>query len=638
MSRLSSLVVAGSVLALAATVSAQNVPSAFTIDTVVSSGVQAPMDVGFLPDGRMLIANRSGGVSVFANGSLATVGTVPSVESGGERGLLSVEADPDFATNGYLYVYYSSNQDAFMHLDRFTCTGDLTNPASTNVAFSSASRRVILSTLPDSAFNHNGGSCRFGPDGMLYLTVGDDANACTAQQTTSKRGCLLRMDVAQLGPQASSVEPLPSAIDPGDNPASASAGFDQLVIAYGLRNPFRMEVDQVTGNCYIGDVGQVSSEEYSEYVYNVGALAQVNFGWPWKEGFGNQGSCGGSQPSGLVDPIAAVTSGSWNSVMGGPRYRNQGGPYDFGAAYEGNCFFHDFFSGELRRIEFNGTSWVPAPSVPGQTGANWGTGFTAVTTMRQGPDGALYFCKNNSTSPSSGGEIGRIRALGPVNTVIVSSGDGQVVTVGEQFPQPIVAQVLDPQGQPLPGATVNFSVTGSHVLSTTNPVIADGSGFASTTVTASASQGGSLTVTASTPGSPFDAQFSLFARKLTATGVPGPQTTLLVLSVINQTTAAPPQVPYVVFMSYPGSPVLPTPIGDICTDPGYALTVVIEDATGVFGGASFSGTGAIGTPSKSWIYQGVPSYLLAGQLMSFQAIGLDPVSGWFRTNCELEQF
>src|SRR5688572_6643147 len=98
---------------------AQTVPTGFVIDTVIPSGLSAPLDFCFLPDGRVLIANRAGAVSVYAGGSAVTVGTVPSVESGGERGLLSICADPSFPTNGYIYVYYSSTADAFMHLDRF---------------------------------------------------------------------------------------------------------------------------------------------------------------------------------------------------------------------------------------------------------------------------------------------------------------------------------------------------------------------------------------------------------------------------------------------------------------------------------------------------------------------------------------
>ena len=120
--------------------------------------------------------------------------------------------------------------------------------------------------------------------------------------------------------------------------------------------------------------------------------------------------------------------------------------------------------------------------------------------------------------------------------------------------------------------------------------------------------------------------------------MPGPVTTFLVLSLTNTTTAQPPTIPYVLLMSFPGSPTLPTPIGDICTDPGYALTVILENAFAGSGNISFSGSGAFGNPGKVWLFQNVPSFLLAGQLMSFQAVGFDPVTGLFATNCELEQF
>lgn len=634
----SATLLAAAGLALAPTGTSQNVPTNFVIDTIVSSGLNAPMDFSFLADERVLVANRAGPVSIYAGTNAVTIGTVPSVQSGGERGLLSIEPDPNFATNGYIYVYFSSSQTSAMHLERYTCTGDLSNPASTNVSFSAASRRVILNTLPDVAFNHNGGTCRFGPDGMLYLTVGDDANACTAQNQNSKSGCLLRMDVSGLGTGSGTSEPSYNSIDPGNNPNSASNSFNQLVVAYGLRNPFRMDIDQMTGNVYIGDVGLSTAEEYSEYVFNAASVTLVNFGWPWREGLSpGPTGCGGSQPGGLTDPIAAVTSGSWNSVMGGPRYRNQGQPFDLGANYEGDCFFSDFYSGELRRIKFNGTSWAPAPSVPGQSGANWGTGFNSATSMRVGPDGGLWFCQNTSQSPSTGGSLERIRSLGPTNSVTAISGGDQIGPAGEAYSQPLVVQVLDTSGQPLPGGTVNFSVTGGHTLSTTNPVIADASGFAQTSVTASTITGGAFTVTGSTPGSQTNAGFPMFSRKMNVTGIVG-ASTLLVLSVVNQTDAVPAQIPYIVFMSFPGSPTLPTSIGPICTDPTYALTVALEDGVGSFGGISFSGTGAIGTPSKSWVYQGIPNFLLTGFNMSFQTVGYDPLTGWFRTNCELEQF
>src|SRR5262245_47640906 len=126
----SSLVTSALVLSLATPVLAQTVPTGFVIDTIVSAGLATPNDCCFLPDGRALIANSGGGVSIYAGTTAVAIGTVPSVESGGERGLLSIAADPAFPLNGYIYVYYSSTADAFMHLDRFTCTGDLANPTS----------------------------------------------------------------------------------------------------------------------------------------------------------------------------------------------------------------------------------------------------------------------------------------------------------------------------------------------------------------------------------------------------------------------------------------------------------------------------------------------------------------------------
>jgi glucose/arabinose dehydrogenase len=625
------------VLAAAAHAVAQSVPTGFTVDTLVSSGLQAGHDFCFLPDGRVLIANRGGAVMVYAGGAPVTIGTVPTVETGSERGLLGITADPAFASNGHIYVWYSSTADAFLHLDRFTCTGDLANASSTLLSFASTSRRVILASIPDNAFNHNGGSPRFGPDGMLYQSIGDDANACTAQSNTSSLGCVMRMNVSGLAAGGSTTAPSFDSLDPGDNPLSANAGtISQLIVAQGLRNPVRMEIDQATGNLYIGDVGQNAVEEYSEYVRGAGStLPLVNFGWPWREGNNAYTTCSGTQPA-LVAPIAAVAqSGSgWLSVIGGPRYRNQtGGAYNFGAAYEGVGFYLDYFAGQVRCVQNTGSGWTALPAVPGQpSAANWGQNFVGTVSMRQGPDGGIWFLQHPGTYPTTGGTLKRLRPLGPTNSVVAISGGGQVGVAGEAFANPVRVQVRDTNGNPLAGGTVNFAVTGGATLSTTNPVLADGNGFAQTNVTATLT-GGAITVTGSTPGSQTNGAASLFARKLTAT----PSGTLLVMTATNTTTAVPANVPYILMLSFPGSPTLQTSIGPICTDPSYALTVVLEDGIGAFGGVSLSGTGAIGNPSKTWLYT-VPAGILTGQQIKFQAVGLDPITGWFRTNCEVRQF
>ena len=392
---------------LASALHAQIVPTGFVVDTLMASGLQDPTDCCFLPDGRVLVTNMAGAVVVYANGSTATIGTVPSVEVDYERGLLSVAADPAFASNGHVFVHYASTADDFLHVDRFTCTGDLADPLSANLQFAASSRCVVLSNLPDNAYNHNGGSLRFGPDGMLYLAVGDDGVACNAQSVTSASGCLLRFDPSALPAGGSVIAPPFDALDPGDNPMSGNSDFTQLVIAHGFRNPFRMEIDPVTGNVYVGDVGGDTEEEYSEYVRPAaGPLPLVNFGWPWREGAIDGSGCGGTAPTGLVEPIVSVSHvDDWFSVMGGARYRNQGAPYDFGAAYEGSAFYLDYFSGEVRRL-VNAAGWVPAPAVPGQPTANdWGTGFARTTCLRLGPDGCLWF-----TQQGGNGSLRRIRA------------------------------------------------------------------------------------------------------------------------------------------------------------------------------------------------------------------------------------
>ena len=367
----------------------QTVPSGFQIDTLASS-LPFPIDFLFLPDGRILMANRAGELQVYVAGAVAQIGMVPSVLTVGESGLLSIEIGSSFAQTGYIYAYYSSTADAFLHLDRFELVGDLSNPNSTNLSLNLASRRVILNSIPDTWAYHNGGTTRFGPDGMLYLSLGDDQIACDAQSTSSARGTLLRMDMTGVPGGGGLVAPAFSLLDPGDNPLSGNTDISQLVIAHGLRNPFRMSIDSLTGNLYLGDVGAATAEEVNEYVYSVGALPLRNYGWPWVEGATvNASACGGSAPAGLEAPIFVGPHGAGNgSIIQGPRYRNQGRPFDFGASYEGSLFCVDYWHGGIRRLEYT-TGWGLAQPVAGQpSNENWGASLSRVTSMRQGPDGA----------------------------------------------------------------------------------------------------------------------------------------------------------------------------------------------------------------------------------------------------------
>ena len=135
------------------------------------------------------------------------------------------------------------------------------------------------------------------------------------------------------------------------------------------------------------------------------------------------------------------------------------------------------------------------------------------------------------------------------------------------------------------------------------------------------------------PSSVSAVAFDLFSRRLDAQITDS----TLTVSIDNRTLAPNPQVPYVVMLSLPGSPTLPTVIGPLCVDPTYAGAMVIEDGIGAFGNVSYSGAGGLGNPGLSRNYP-LPPGLFSGLPMRFQAFGFDAVGGWFRTNCETHQF
>ena len=602
---------------------AQSVPTGFTIDTLATAGIQAPNDCCFLPDGRCLVANMAGQIVLWSHAGSAAIGAVPNVLVGSERGLLSIAADPAFAQNGYVYVWYASAAGGFLQLDRFTCSGDLALASSTNLSLVPATRRVVLA-VPDLYDNHNGGSLRFGPDGMLYVSIGDDLNSCAAQTPTALLGRLLRLDVGALPAGGNPVPPPYAALDPGDNPLSGAPDASALLLALGLRNPFRFEIDPLTGNVYLGDVGWNDVEEYSEYVRPAGALPLVNFGWPWREGDLTGVGCSGAPPAGPVDPPApSHHSGGLASGMGGARYRNRGGVNDFGSDYEGSAFYLAFYAGEVRRLVQVGGVWAPAPPVPGQPSAtNWAIGFSLVTCLRLGPDGALWFTQRP-------GALKRLRPLGPPDSVVALGGRDQIGTAGAAF-APLAARVYDAQGNPRPNWPVTFTVAGPASGPGPAAVVTDHDGVARAKVLPWG--GGAIAVTAAAPGTSQSATFALFARRLAVWHGPGQ----IVVELQNASPAAVPWGPAVLFASL-GGPVVPTPLGGLCVDPTAPTTFVLEDSIGLFGGGSLSGMGMVGTPSVRLRYP-LPTAALAGVQLVFQAAGFDPALGAFLTNCEPHLF
>ena len=272
-----------------------SLPTGFSESTVVS-GLDNPVGMAFLPDNRMLIIERdSGKVRVWTSDeglSNPSTATVSGLKAGGERGLLGIAVDPQFPGQPYIYLFYTRTETVNeetrnrIRISRFTVGGTgFGNPSSKELTFTG--EVVLLHDLPDNASNHNGGTLRFGPDGRLYASVGDDADKCAAQDVTSQKGQILRISIDNVdGTFTPSTDR--HLLDPGDNPWSGDADPNKrLVYAFGLRNPFRFSVDPVSGRIYIGDVGWGDMEETSEGSApnpGGGMTTADNFAWPHWEG------------------------------------------------------------------------------------------------------------------------------------------------------------------------------------------------------------------------------------------------------------------------------------------------------------------------------------------------------------------
>lgn len=379
-------------------------PDGFAVQPVtLGPFVSEPTAFAFLPDGRLLVTERTTGyVHVVPTTSTASVvvDTIDAVTSNGERGLLGVAVDPGWPARPYVY-FHATRVGSVIHILMCTVSGDLEDPASTDLVFGVP--YMLVNDIPDLASTHNGGTLRFGPDGYLYASIGDDVRACEAQILDSPRGKILRLDVSSM-PGEGTGPPPRLAIAPAGNPYAGN-GWQPLVYATGLRNPFRFTIDSTTGNLYIGDVGELTWEEIDELVQS--NYTGSNFGWPEFEGplqdpLPASADC--STPP-FVDPIHIEPNPPGvATIICGPRYRATAtAPFAFPRAYDGDLFFVDFYAGWMRRLVQTDGVWAIADSVPGQpTSANWGAVFSQISDLQVGPDGAMYFASFTSGSTLQG--------------------------------------------------------------------------------------------------------------------------------------------------------------------------------------------------------------------------------------------
>ena len=229
--------------------------------TIVAQGLEIPWEIVPLPDGRLLVTERPGRVTILGQGSIATIHDVRHI---GEGGLMGAELDPDFEENGFLYLYYSYQEDSrvFNRVSRFVLEGD-----------NLRDEEILLEKIPGDRF-HNGGRIRFGPDGALYITTGDASKPDLAQDLDSLAGKILRLN--------------PDGTIPQDNPFP-----DSPVYSYGHRNPQGIAWDLEEERLYSSEHGPVRQDKVNLI------LPGKNYGWPLVE-------CGEGETE-FEDPLICYT-------------------------------------------------------------------------------------------------------------------------------------------------------------------------------------------------------------------------------------------------------------------------------------------------------------------------------------------
>lgn len=330
---------------------ASQLPFGFT-EQLIAQNLD-PTDLVITPGGRVLITIKSGKVMVVEDDVLLTdplLDIVSSVDNFNERGLGHIALDPDFATNGYFYLYYTRKGENRNRISRFTAVGNTSDPAS----------ETVLLDLDVLAGNiHNGGELVFGPEGKLYISTGDGASSSNAQSMTSLLGKVLRINA--------------DGSIPDSNPFYTSGGGNYNAIwALGFRNPFSMDIQPGTGKVFLGDVGGGWREEINH------VQAGKNHGWPLVEGFrGSQ-----TVPSNYMDPLYAYAHGDGPdrgcSVVGAAFYNppvNQ-----FPDIYTGKYFFADYCNGYIKYID----------PVSGAV-SDFITDITRPLAIHIAPDGSLYY-------------------------------------------------------------------------------------------------------------------------------------------------------------------------------------------------------------------------------------------------------
>jgi glucose/arabinose dehydrogenase len=316
-----------------------------------SDGLVDPISIASIPgDDRLFLVEREGQVRVLRGGALEPVLFMDfpaPLALTAATGLRAIAFHPDYASNGYVYCWYDapSTTGAIVDAVLGRMTHSLTQPGQVDPA-----SLVEILRAPQANFGHACGSLEFGPDGYLYVLLGDGGNpgdpGCNSQDPTTLMGALMRIDVDGAFPYAV----------PGDNPFLADPGIRDEIWHRGFRHPWKWSFDRMTGDLWIADVGQATREEIDFVEAGVGGL---NFGWKVMEGstcFNTDGCPAGVAPCGdpsYTLPLYEYDHSLGCSITGGFVYRGAELPH-----LVGHYFFADFCSGRVWSLRRNASGQV----------------------------------------------------------------------------------------------------------------------------------------------------------------------------------------------------------------------------------------------------------------------------------------
>lgn len=404
-----------------------NLPPNFQVE-LFAQGMSAPTAMAFAPDGRLFVTEQGGNVRIItADGTLLSSPFLTlSVNAVGERGLLGIAFDPDFATNNYIYLYYTiSTSPIHNRLSRVTANGNSVVAGS----------QVVLLELDNlsSATNHNGGALHFGLDGKLYIAVGENATKTNSQTLANLHGKMLRLN------KDGSI--------PTDNPFyNTASGKNRAIWALGLRNPYTFAFQPGTGLMYINDVGAGTWEEINQ------GGAGLNYGWPDTEGMH-------TNPL-YENPLLAYPHSGGTffgcAITAGVFYNPT--TVHFPASYLGKYFFADYCQ-----------NWIRIYDPVTQTS----TGFTtntrpALVDLDVAPSGRLYYL-SRGYGFSSGAVYDIFYSTGAQPPTITQHPQNQTVALGESVTFTCDAQGAEPLSFLWQRNIVNLNATqSSYTLSNVN--------------------------------------------------------------------------------------------------------------------------------------------------------------------------